>query len=238
MTWFSQMNGSYVFITYSVSIFEQSGTNMSSDASSIILAVVQIAGTFLAARFVDRLGRKPLMAFSLFGCTFGLTAMGVYVYLDECGVDVKMFDWIPVTSLAFVILISSSGITPLIMMYIVEILPAKVSVSFYYWSFVVLLQKKIFQNQNKLYSKVRAFGLTVASATINIFSFFTVKYFPMLIDVISMYGCMSIFAINCAVGAVFIIFCTEETMGKNLNAIDDGEDDVKSIEGVTVERKS
>lgn len=130
MTWFSQMNGTYCFITYSVTIFERSGANMSSDASSIILAIVQIAGTLLAARFVDRVGRKSLMAASLFGCTFGLTAMGTYVYLDECGVDLEMFDWVPVTALAFVILISSTGISPLTMMYIVEILPTKVSIPF------------------------------------------------------------------------------------------------------------
>lgn len=84
---------------------------------------------------------------------------------------------------------------------------------------------------------MRAFGLTVASATINIFSFLVVKYFPLLIDVISMYGCMSIFAINCAIGAIFIISCTEETMGKNLNAIDDGDCDVQRIEKVTIEKR-
>lgn len=149
MTWFNQMNGSFCFITYSVSIFEQSGANMSSNVSSIILAIVQIAGTLLAAQFVDRVGRKLLMAISLFGCTFGLTAMGIYVYLDECGVDVSMFNWIPVTSLAFVILISSTGISPLTMMYIVEILPAKVSVHFVHL-FLFVVAKEISQKSIKL----------------------------------------------------------------------------------------
>lgn len=227
------MNGSYCFITYSVSIFENSGTSLSSNASSVILAIVQIVGTFLAARFVDRIGRKPLMASSLFGCTFGLTAMGIYVYLDECGFDLTMFDWVPVTALALVILISSTGISPLIMMYVVEILPAKVSI-------LDLTQNK--QKNNPKYSiyrfsKVRAFGLTVASATINIFSFLIVKYFPLLTDVISMYGCMSIFAINCAIGAIFIMSCTEETMGKKLNTLENDEYNAQCIESVTIEKK-
>lgn len=113
-------------MTYAVSIFELSGAHFSPNMSSMILAIVQIIGTLVAAYLVDRLGRKILMSTSLVGCTAGLSAMGIYLYLNDQNYDLQYFSWVPVTSLAVVILISNVGVLPLSMIYLTETMPLKV----------------------------------------------------------------------------------------------------------------
>lgn len=196
LSFLSQSCGSYVFITYASTIFARSGTSFSPELSSIVLAMVQIAGTLLAARFVETQGRKLLLIVSLAGCTFGLSAMAVYLYCVSLGFNMSMFTWVPVTSLGLVILISSVGIVPLSLICLVELLPPK----------------------------VRSFGLTVGTSSMSLFAFGLVITFPVLMEVIDMHGCMLIFAITCALGIIFVIFAVDETKGKTLDLLNKEKD--------------
>lgn len=191
LAFLSQLCGSYLFITYGSTIFEKSGTNLSKNASSITLAIVQVIGTIFSAKFVETLGRKILLIISLAGCTFGQLALTAYLYCDSLGYDMSMFNWVPVTSLAFVIFISGIGILSLSFICTVEVLPAK----------------------------VRSFGVTLGMVAMNILSFITAISFPILMETIELYGCMAILGVSCALGMVFVIFCMEETKGKTLDLL-------------------
>lgn len=87
---------------------------------------LQIAGTYVTTIFIDRVGRKVLLIISGSGCAIGLTVMGVFSYLFECGFDVSGLNWIPVVSLSFVIFIASIGLIPIPYVIIAEVLPQKV----------------------------------------------------------------------------------------------------------------
>lgn len=50
-------------------------------------------------------------------------------------------------------------------------------------------------------------------------SFASLKLFPVLIDVIQLYGCLSIFAVSCIFGAFFVIFVLKETNGMTIEGI-------------------
>lgn len=102
----NQMCGSYTFITYASAIFERSGAHLSPNTSSIILAIVQISGTFFTPQLIETQGRKPLLIISFSGCVSALSSMGTWLYCDTHGVDVSSFNSIPVASLAFNILVS------------------------------------------------------------------------------------------------------------------------------------
>lgn len=167
--------------------------NVSPKLSSIVLALVQTVGTLISAKFVEKQGKKPLLIISLAGCTFGLLAMASYAYCDTLGFDVSMFEWVPVTSLGFVILISAVGITPLSMICLVEVLPPK----------------------------VRSFGLTIGMIAMSAFSFIILALYPILLETIDPHGCMLIFATTCAFGVIFAIFCVEETQGKTLDLLNE-----------------
>lgn len=191
MAFLSQLCGSYLFITYGSTIFAKSGTNMSKNASSITLAIVQLVGTIISAKFVETLGRKILLIISLAGCTFGQLTLAAYLLCDSLGYDVSMFNWVPVTSLSFVILVSGIGILSLSFICTVEVMP----------------------------TKVRSFGVTFGMVVMNIVSFLTSISFPILMEIIELYGCMLILGVSCALGMIFVIGYMEETKGKTLDLL-------------------
>lgn len=113
----------------------------------------------------------------------------------------SMFTWIPVTSLGFVILISSVGIVPLSMICLIELLP----------------------------TKVRSFGLTVGTAFLSVFAFALVLLFPILMSIIDMHGCMLFFAATCAFGIIFVCIFVDETKGKTLDLLKEEKTDAVGI---------
>lgn len=51
----------------------------------------------------------------------------------------------------------------------------------------------------------------------NFVAFLSDKYFPILMDMIQLHGCMLILAVNSVLGTMFVIFCMRETKGRSLN---------------------
>lgn len=193
LAFLSQSCGVVVFITYASTIFTRSGASFSPEVSSIVLAVLQIVGTYLATLFVESQGRKFLLIISLCGNTFGLSAMAAYLYCDSLELDVSMFNWVPVASLGFVILISSVGIVPVSLISLVEALPAK----------------------------MRSFGLTVGTSSISVFAFIIIASYPMLLEIIDMHGYIFILAVTCAFGVVFVVVYVDETKGKTIDVVNE-----------------
>lgn len=54
----NQFSGNFAIITYAADIFKSSGSNISPNESSIVLAVIQLIGVYVASICVDRFGRK------------------------------------------------------------------------------------------------------------------------------------------------------------------------------------
>lgn len=192
----NQLSAAYTFLTYGTNIIKQSGTNLPPKTASIALALVTVVGAFLTSQLVDRKGRKFLLVFSMIGCTLGHASMIVYLYLYQHGYDTSMFQWAPVASMSFILLVSA-GIIPLTFICLVEAFPVK----------------------------VRSFGVTLGNIAINLFGFLTIKTFPILDEMIGLKSCLFIFFICCAFGSLYIIFCVDETKGKELNVaknVDDG----------------
>lgn len=93
--------------------------------------------------------------------------------------------------MAFVIFMSSVGIVPLGGICTIEVLP----------------------------TNVRAIGLTIGMTSMNLFAFVITNTFPIMMEVIQLYGCMAILATCCAFGIVFVVFCMNETKGKRLDLL-------------------
>lgn len=126
----SQMTGCFTFLSYAVLIFQRSETSIDSYVSSIILAVMQLIGTMMTGLLADKFGRKLLMVSSLLGCAIGLAVLSVYLYLVQCGYELKAFALLPVICLSFVIFIGSAGVVGLLSVCTVENLPSKVYKNF------------------------------------------------------------------------------------------------------------
>lgn len=177
---------------YSVVIFQESGTHIDPHVSTIILGAVQVIGNLSSTTLVETLGRKMLLIISMVGSTIGLSAMASYMYLVSVGYDLTVVQWIPVASLCFVIFSCSVGIAPLLMLCILERLP----------------------------TEARSFGLAVSIISLNGFAALSANLFPILTEQIHLYGCMSMYAVCCAFGTIFVAMVIKETKGTSLHTID------------------
>lgn len=113
-------------LNYASKIFKDSGSNLDSSVSSIILISVQIVATFIASLLVDKFGRRKLMFASTLGTAISLGIMGTFNFLSASGYDLQVFNWVPVASLSLSMFTASFGIYPLVFVVIAEVLPAKV----------------------------------------------------------------------------------------------------------------
>lgn len=185
----NQLSASYIFLTYGTNIIEQTGTHLPPKIASIFLAPVTILGTLITSHFVDKKGRKFLLILSMAGCVLGHASLITYISLHKSGFDTSSFHWTPVFNMSFIVLLASAGVVPLTFICLVEAFPVK----------------------------VRPFGVTFGNVAINIIAFVTVKVFPILSQIIHLNGCLVIFCVCCAFGVLFIVFCVDETKGKELN---------------------
>lgn len=121
--------GGMALLAYTASIFKESGSSLSPNLSSIIVAIVQIFGNVCSIFLVERAGRKLLFTISYFGCAFGLAVLGTFSYLKNTGVEFILdprLQWIPLVSFSFVIFISNCGFMAITFLYIAELSPQKV----------------------------------------------------------------------------------------------------------------
>lgn len=97
----NQFSGCFALLNYSATIFRDSGSDISPNTSSIIIASIQILGTYCATILVDKVGRKLLLTVSASATSLGLAVMGTYSYLDNLKFDLHNFNWVPVKILNF-----------------------------------------------------------------------------------------------------------------------------------------
>lgn len=110
-------------LNYTTQIFEDAGSTLSANTSSIIVASAQLLANVLTMALVDRAGRKILVILSALGCAFGLISMGLY---DIYKLSLDDYKWIPIASFSTIILTGSVGVVPLTYVIISEVLPKKV----------------------------------------------------------------------------------------------------------------
>lgn len=120
-----QFCGGFPMLNFTATIFQESGSNLSPNTSSIIVGVVQILGAVLCTFLVERAGRKMLFLTSALGVCAGLGVMSLYTYQTTHGVDLASLNWIPLVSFSFVMFIYNLGVNTLPFMYVSEIVELK-----------------------------------------------------------------------------------------------------------------
>lgn len=56
----NQLSGVFAMLQYTASIFQDAGSNMSPNMSAIVVAVIQLFGSYVSTVLVDRAGRKVI----------------------------------------------------------------------------------------------------------------------------------------------------------------------------------
>nr|XP_012217469.1 PREDICTED: facilitated trehalose transporter Tret1-like [Linepithema humile] len=205
-----QFCGITAMINYTESIFKISGSSLTPNASAIIVAVIQLFGTFLSLFLVERAGRRPLLLISCAGMFVCHCVIGTFCYLQDLQYEVSAYGWVPVTALSIFVVAYSLGMGGLPVVVMSEIFSRDVS------------------------SLGTIVGLTMGWTT----SFIVVKIFADLITLLGMYGCFFLLATSCACSSLFCFVFVPETKGRmredivdQLNGVQCTKKDVKHVIG-------
>lgn len=125
----SELSGSNVLMTYTATIFINTGSSTDPYVASAIAALTQLLGIICSMVLVDVAGRKLLLLVSSIGTCICLVVTGVFTYLSKTGYDVTPIEWLPVVSLCGVILLGAIGITSLCYTIVTEIFPNDVGIT-------------------------------------------------------------------------------------------------------------
>jgi SP family xylose:H+ symportor-like MFS transporter len=115
-----QLTGINAILYYAPEIFKSLGS--ATDVSLLetsILGVVNLIFTLLAIRFVDKMGRKPLLYIGSIGMTIALAAVGSFIYFEAVG------NWVLPFLLLFMASFSISW-GPIVWVLLSEIFPNKI----------------------------------------------------------------------------------------------------------------
>lgn len=126
LMFFQQFSGINAVIFFSMAIFESAGSDIKPAICALIIGVVQVLATVLAAALVERAGRKILLVQSSAIMCLCLTALGVFFYLKKTGHDVSAIGIVPLASLVLFIIAFSTGYGPIPWMMMGELLPSDV----------------------------------------------------------------------------------------------------------------
>lgn len=188
---FHQFSGIIALTSYSQYLFQQSGSDLSPIACTSIYLTVYLFVTVLGCLTIDKLGRRPLLIFSLIGSTFALFAEGVYFYLKNLDYNVSSFNWFPLFGMLIYVTFYSPGIGICPLVLSGEMLSATV--------------------------KAKALGILNIIFAISMAA--SLKTFQGLNSKFGMHVPFFVFGASCFVGTLFSYYFVPETKGKTLEEI-------------------
>jgi SP family facilitated glucose transporter-like MFS transporter 8 len=185
---FFQLSGINPVVFYSTNIFIEANIKLDPFFATVILGVVQVTGVFVATFYIDKYGRKILLAISFVMMVIGLSGIGIYFTLKNMDISVHDIEMLPLIMLGLFLVGFSLGVG---------------SITF------VLVGELFSQNAKKIISP--------AVQTVNVLMSFTVTMiYPTLASIIGLHFTFFIFASFCLVGLIFVLIVLPETKGKSL----------------------
>lgn len=207
-----QFCGGFPMLNFTATIFQESGSNLTPNTSSIIVGIVQILGAIICTFLVEKAGRKFLFLTSALGVCIGLGIMSLYTYLSTHGTDLASLNWIPLVSFSFVMFIYNLGVNTLPFMYVSEIVELKnkrftmtFCLTILYIFSTIVIQVILVKHDD--------------GDSWHIYDLFAPQFLLTLINLLGMHGLLLLFSINSLVGALFILCFLPETKGKTYEEI-------------------
>ncbi|XP_067008375.2 facilitated trehalose transporter Tret1 [Anabrus simplex] len=195
LMFFQQLSGINAVIFYTVQIFEDAGSTIDGNLSTIIVGIVNLGSTFLATALIDRLGRKLLLYISAVSMIISLTILGIFFYLrtlEDPFIDVSSYGWVPLVSFVVFVIGFSLGYGPVPWLMMGEILPAR----------------------------IRGPAASLATSFNWACTFIVTKTFADLLETLGPHGAFWLFGSVCFISLFFVFFCVPETQGKSLEDIE------------------
>lgn len=122
---FQQFTGINTVLYYAPTIFEFAGLHSASAAilATVGVGVVMVLLTIVALRLLDRVGRRPLLLYSLVGMVLSLGVLGFAFFSPTLS---SVVAWIAIISLPVYVASFAVGLGPVFWLLISEIYPLKI----------------------------------------------------------------------------------------------------------------
>lgn len=143
-------SGNTIIMQYTALIFSLAGSSLPPNEAAIVLAAMQVLGLIIMGLLVDRIGRRKLMMISCVGSAMNLTSMAIYLLLKQHGYHLAAE--LSVFQLAMTIFFMSLGISSLLFVMCVEIVPFKVRFNHFYKTNLVINELNYFRFVSILHS--------------------------------------------------------------------------------------
>jgi SP family facilitated glucose transporter-like MFS transporter 8 len=186
-----QFSGIFAVLSYTVNIFQEAGSDLSPNDSTILIGALQLAGSYASSLLIDKAGRKVLLLISNICMAICLAALGGYFYFKYQGADVGKFGWLPVSSLSVYIVAVALGVAPI----------------------TFLMVSEIFEPQ------VKGRAITIIISIMWLLTFLIGKFYTNLSDLFGIHGCYWFFSACCVIGAIFTIISVPETKNRSYESI-------------------
>ena len=183
----TNFSGCAALIFYAVGIFKQAGIDENEHLAAIIIAIVRIFGGVLAILMVQKLPRRvhAMICSSLMGLSTAV--LGLILYLKSIGEENKTLNILPIISVTLYMLAYGAGGSPLMFVFVGELLPP----------------------EYKVLSGV-IFSLTF------LIVFMVTKMFSVLLVILTPFGTYWLYASFSIMATLFYYFFLPETKGKTL----------------------
>uniref|UniRef100_A0A8C6WS82 Solute carrier family 2, facilitated glucose transporter member 8 n=1 Tax=Neogobius melanostomus TaxID=47308 RepID=A0A8C6WS82_9GOBI len=188
---FQQMTGINAIMFYAESIFEQAHFQ-NGDLGSVLVGVVQVLFTAVAAVIMDRAGRKVLLMVSGVSMALSTAAFGVYFYILEQPQPQTQLAWLALLSMGVFITGFALGWGPIPWLLMSEILPVN----------------------------ARGFAGAACVLTNWTMAFVITKNFQDMMTLLTSAGTFWLFSSMCVLNLFFTTFFVPETKGKTLEQIE------------------
>uniref|UniRef100_A0A6M2DRX6 Putative permease of the major facilitator superfamily protein n=1 Tax=Xenopsylla cheopis TaxID=163159 RepID=A0A6M2DRX6_XENCH len=181
---FFQLSGVTAVLIYAETLFEKTASSMSPDIMAIIMGVVQTFAALITPFIFDRFGRKILLIFSGVGMAVTMGTFGAYFYIIENKlINEESLTYIPLGCIVGFIFTNSIGFGGAIWVVISEIFPGH----------------------------LRAFATAVCTSICFVAAFIIALTFDDLERLLKSSGTFWLYAVFCALSAVFVEIFLPET---------------------------
>lgn len=189
---FQTLSGIHAVLNYSSLIFEEAGSPLSPDDSSILIAVLILSAAFVCTILVDKFGRKFWLYFSFFFCAVNLAVLSCYLYFSQ-RYDLQNLSWVPIMCVSLFVISYGLGLTVVPSVMTNEIAPVNI--------------------------KPVVSSMVCSSAMVLVI--LVVQSFPFLDQHFGLYSCFAIPAVVNFFGLIYTWWIVPETKGKTLSEISD-----------------
>ncbi|XP_044260290.1 facilitated trehalose transporter Tret1-like isoform X1 [Tribolium madens] len=189
---FQQFSGIFTFLFYSITFFQEVGSEMNPYLTSIFIGIVRFVMCMVNTYVLRTYGRRPLVILSCFGMSFSIFFSGFFTYWVKTGTST--LTWLPVVFLLLFVFTSMIGLVPIPYTMTAELFPLE----------------------------IRGVAHSISTCLASIFTFASLQLYPVMYEGFGgIHGVQYFFSGVTLIAAIYVYVFLPETHQKKLSEIEE-----------------